>query len=115
MSERFVILHHTGVTADHFDLMLEGPDHLWTWACEANPMDLDEGEHAPAHQQLDHRKHYLHHEGLVSGGRGRVKRVAEGTYRLLGRDEGLWRVQLQITNMGHVVTLHVGQTHVKRG
>ena len=115
MSERFVILHHTGVAPPHFDLMLEGPDHLWPWACELNPMELDEGEHSSARPQLDHRKHYLHHEGPVSGGRGAVTRVAEGTYRLLGRDEGLWRVSLHASHTGHPITLHVGQTSVKRG
>jgi hypothetical protein len=40
-------------------------------------------------RQPDHRRWYLQHEGAVSGGRGKVARVDEGSVRFLGAPEEL--------------------------
>ena len=40
-------------------------------------------------RQRDHRRRYLRHEGPVSGGRGRVERVDEGSVRFIGAPDGL--------------------------
>jgi hypothetical protein len=77
---RFVVLHHTGVAEPHFDLMIEsapGAD-LMTWRCGSWPIEAE----APAKRLKDHRRAYLDYEGVVSGGRGEVQRVAEGICRV---------------------------------
>jgi hypothetical protein len=87
---RYVILHHTGVAEPHYDLMIEsrpgGPLH--TWRCPAWPI-----ERATRVERIaDHRRAYLDYEGEVGGGRGEVRRVAAGTFRLdLGAD-GHWEL-----------------------
>lgn len=89
-----VVLHHRHPAGDHYDLMIDDAgrldcelngqrdlsttDQLWTarvavhparWAA-ASPMVLTE---LPRH-----RRAYLHRQGLVSGRRGSVTRVAAG-------------------------------------
>jgi len=73
---RFVVLEHTwnGV---HWDFMLESEGVLRTWAIDA---PIVPGRDLPARSLPDHRCHYLTYEGAVSGGRGVVRRVAEGDY-----------------------------------
>jgi hypothetical protein len=73
---RFVVLHHTGVTEPHFDLMIEaaaGGD-LMTWRFGSWPIEVE----TTAKRLKDHRRAYLDYEGVVSGGRGEVKRIAAG-------------------------------------
>jgi hypothetical protein len=74
---RYVVLHHMGVEAAHFDLMVEtsAGSKLATWRLPNWPPrdgDLFVG-------LGDHRREYLEYEGEISGNRGRVKRVARGT------------------------------------
>jgi hypothetical protein len=73
---RFAILEHrwNGV---HWDLLFERGETLATWAIDA-PMSPGAGQ--PARALADHRLVYLSYEGPVSGDRGEVRRVAEGTY-----------------------------------
>lgn len=73
----FVVLHHTGVPAAHYDLLIDVGESLplltWrlpTWPPPPQPFI--------AQRQPDHRRFYLTHEGPVSGGRGEVRRVANG-------------------------------------
>ncbi|MDA7906860.1 hypothetical protein N9B43_08140 [Mariniblastus sp.] len=63
---------------DHWDLMLEVDNTLWTWHLEELPAPDKPvlGERIP-----DHRTHYLDYEGLVSNNRGTVNRVRSGQYR----------------------------------
>jgi hypothetical protein len=77
MTLRFVILHHTGISSPHYDLMIEshpgGP--LLTWQCDQNPLTV----HLTIARRIDdHRPDYLTYEGEVSRGRGTVARVASG-------------------------------------
>lgn len=92
---RFVLLlHHCPdgrPRPTHFDLMLEAEGNLQTWALAWLPQawqGLDvEAEHfadsnrVAAERLADHRLDYLTWEGPVSGDRGRVRRLDEGTYR----------------------------------
>lgn len=77
MSQRFVILIHTGHGPTHYDLMLEQADTLATWQFETNPGEVSAGG-LPCRRLPDHRKHYLDYEGAVGGDRGDVKRMLAG-------------------------------------
>jgi hypothetical protein len=82
-SLRYVVLHHTGHGAPHFDLMLElaRGAMLTTWRSPVWPL----ANQTPLTPLSDHRRDYLSYEGPVSGGRGQVKRVAEGNFELVSR------------------------------
>lgn len=77
MPPRFVILHHTGFGVEHWDLMLQRGEVLWTWQLERNPVGL-RAEPIRARRIGDHRVRYLDYEGPVSGGRGVVRRADRG-------------------------------------
>jgi hypothetical protein len=87
---RFVLLEHRweGI---HWDFMLESGDVLKTWAIDA---PLVTGADLPARALPDHRLIYLAYEGEISGGRGRVRRIAEGSYTARLWEEGHIRVRL---------------------
>jgi len=74
---RFVLLEHLwdGI---HWDFMLEDGEALRTWAIDA-PIVV--GQDLPARALPTHRRIYLEYEGAISGNRGRVRRIDEGTYR----------------------------------
>lgn len=93
---RFVILEHrwNGV---HWDLMFERGEALATWSIDA---PLSSGETRNARALPDHRLVYLDYEGPVSGDRGEVRRVAEGTY-----SERVWRPdEVSLTLSGETVS-----------
>lgn len=77
MPDRFVILHHRQEAGEHWDLMLERGEVLWTWRLARDPLD-PKNYPIPAERIGDHRKAYLTFEGAISGGRGTVRRVEEG-------------------------------------
>lgn len=76
---RFVVLEHewNGV---HWDFMLEAGTGLKTWAVDA---PIVPGVKLEARMLPDHRRSYLTFEGPISGGRGSVRRVAEGAYQTM--------------------------------
>ncbi|MBK8914260.1 MAG: hypothetical protein IPM64_06595 [Phycisphaerales bacterium] len=86
---RYVLLEHdtrSGSAADadpgvHWDLLIQRPDaeSLWTWRLDRDPRP--EGC-AQTERIADHRPLYLEYEGPISGGRGRVRRVAAGELRV---------------------------------
>jgi hypothetical protein len=91
---KFVVLYHRfspgHERTDHFDLMLEGPDSLMTWAVnviESELLDVAandewaERKSAKCVRLSNHRKFYLDYEGPVSNDRGSVKQVLSGQYR----------------------------------
>ena len=78
---RYVVLRHEGVPEPHFDLMFEtkpgGPLRTWrsaVWPLEDQTQLVELGEH---------RRAYLDYQGPISGGRGRVRRVAAGSFAWL--------------------------------
>ncbi len=84
-SFRFAVLRHTfpdvEVRSSHWDLLLEQPsgsnDRLITFEVPVPPEEWCST--TVARQLSDHRNIYLVYEGPVSGNRGAVKRVLEGS------------------------------------
>jgi hypothetical protein len=89
-SLRFVVLRHEGVGDPHFDLMLEiePGGKLATWRSPRWPIDRP----TELHELGAHRRDYLQYQGEISGGRGSVRRVAEGTYCRVENGQR-WRIQ----------------------
>lgn len=89
---RYVVLEHTGFGEAHVDLMIEpspGAHELLTWRTPVWPL-----EHQTALVSLgEHRRAYLDYEGTIAGGRGQVRRVAQGTCRTYVGSSGLRVVQ----------------------
>jgi hypothetical protein len=79
MNGRFVVLEHQwdGI---HWDFMLEAGEVLKTWSIDA---PIVSGEQLQARMLPDHRRIYLTFEGPIAGGRGEVRRVAEGNYQTI--------------------------------
>ena len=76
----------------HFDLMLETEEGLRTWAMGLLPTA---GKSCGAIELPLHRAEYLTHEGPVSGGRGTVKRVMQGTYNFASPQQVVLQMQNQ--------------------
>lgn len=92
---RFVILRHElppgRDRATHFDLMVEQGEALRTWALDEWPV---QGQGAPARSLPDHRLDYLAYEGPVSGDRGAVTRVEQGTCEVAWSSDEAWSLVL---------------------
>lgn len=102
---RFVLLKHlwNGI---HWDLMLEEGGGLQTWAIDA---PVVEGRHLPARALPIHRLIYLEYEGEITGDRGRVRRIDEGTYCVRVWSDVLVRIRLQGAQLvGDAELHHVG-------
>ena len=78
---RYAVLHHTGVDAPHYDLLVEtaAGSPLMTYRVDRWPMETGA---VLVERLADHRRIYLDYEGPISGNRGSVRRVAQGTCRL---------------------------------
>ncbi|OPX24012.1 MAG: hypothetical protein B1H04_03060 [Planctomycetales bacterium 4484_123] len=94
MERRFVIQLHTTAGGRHYDLMLQAGKALATWRLETLPAELGPGQHVEAIALPDHRLAYLDYEGPISRGRGSVRIVETGSYRLEAQEEGCWRFEL---------------------
>jgi hypothetical protein len=83
---RYVVLRHEGVEEPHYDLMFETSpgSALVTWRSPRWPIEVD----TPLVRLKEHRREYLDYEGPVSGGRGEVRRIVGGYYRIERRDAG---------------------------
>jgi hypothetical protein len=83
---RFVVLHHEGIDDPHFDLMLETApgSPLATWRSPIWPITAP----TALEQLANHRREYLEYEGEISGNRGRVSRIAAGTYKISHQPDG---------------------------
>jgi len=88
---RFVVLEHAQSAGRHWDFMLESGDTLATWSL-ATPPTMPGKQSALA--LADHRLTYLDYEGPVSGDRGNVMRWDAGSYELMEKAGGRWRVLL---------------------
>lgn len=94
-SARYVIQHHTGQGDDHYDLMLQHGDVLWTWRIER--MLEPSGGPTDAQRISDHRLAYLTFEGQVRGGLlGACRIAAAGEMRWL--DCGAERIVIELTD-----------------
>jgi hypothetical protein len=90
-----VILEHTGTASYkpgvHWDLLCEAGESLRAWGFRESPFGVLQ-QHVCA--LPDHRLAYLAYEGPISGDRGLVRRVAEGTFNLLRESPTEWFVRL---------------------
>lgn len=99
-SEPFVVLlHHPGKSSRHdqvhLDWMFRQDNVLRTFATEVFDFDsLTETIEREATSLPDHRIAYLEYEGLVSGDRGEVQRVASGSFLAQNRSDDRFAVHL---------------------
>lgn len=82
-----VILHHVTPQGSHYDWLMTYPysfpqsaPGLWTARIDHPPTHWRIGQRLTLTPLPDHRPHYLHYQGPISGGRGHVRRVAQGEY-----------------------------------
>lgn len=92
MPLRYAVLHHTGVPAPHFDLLVETypGSNLTTWRASHWPITGP----TPLTRLKDHRRIYLEFEGDLTQRRGRVDRVAGGMCEVEVAEGGRWTVRL---------------------
>jgi hypothetical protein len=76
-----LLKHELPDGSSHFDWLLERAGHpdlgLVTFRVQVRP-DENTASHFEAVRLADHRREYLTYEGPISGGRGRVIRLASG-------------------------------------
>ncbi len=88
---RFVVLLHRQREGSHFDLMIENGPTLAAWKMDTAPEHAS-AEGIPCTRIAEHRRRYLSYEGPISGDRGHVSRLDEGTCRVQQRSDAAWRV-----------------------
>lgn len=95
----------------HWDLMVENGDSLLTWELETLPEAVTGGQPLPwlARRLPDHRYVYLDYEGMLSGGRGQVARVAGGMADVLSDRHGGWRCRLRSATLVADIALEVSE------
>ncbi|MCC6970665.1 MAG: hypothetical protein IT434_10635 [Phycisphaerales bacterium] len=77
-----ILRHDTPDGGSHFDWMIRlESGRLMTFRVDTRPDEAT--DRFEATRLVDHRAAYLDYEGEISGGRGRVTRVARGEVRLL--------------------------------
>lgn len=94
MWRAFIIHAHSGQAVLHYDLMLLQGNVLTTWRLQQSPVEMIIGQSIPARKLPDHRKAYLTYQGPVSGNRGEVAMVEEGSYELLTKSPRRWELRL---------------------
>lgn len=99
---RAVALHHDLPDgSSHIDILLardgddagRGAGPVVTFQTPDRPSFIP-GDAFDARRLDDHRPHYLEHEGEVPGGRGSVRRIAEGTVAIERDDTRIFRAVL---------------------
>jgi len=100
---RYVILRHEHVSDAHYDLMFETlpGSMLATWRSVAWPIESP----TPLLRLRDHRRLYLNYEGDLTGGRGSVQRIAEGTCHVEVGEQSVWTIRLLAGAMAHTLRL----------
>lgn len=87
MSRAVLLEHRTLDGSSHYDWLLERPSGGFAETADARDLiafrvavriDKPEIRHFVAERIGDHRRRYLDYEGEISGGRGRVRRLASG-------------------------------------
>jgi hypothetical protein len=100
---RYVVLHHTGVVPEHFDLMFLLPEGKALVTLQVlEPPELWKHTPPKAERLPDHRLAYLTYEGPISGGRGQVRRVLEGEGVYYADARHQWRISLSGNASGEI-------------
>lgn len=79
---RYVVLHHQGVDAPHFDLMFETSPGSALRTYRLPQWPVQEGDVATPLKE--HRREYLDYQGPVSNNRGFVTRITQGVIAIHG-------------------------------
>lgn len=105
--ERTVLLHHQLDNGDeHYDWLLERPSGRGLMSFRVD-VRFDDGLGSWVAERIgDHRDEYLAYEGVISGGRGRVRRVASGGCQVVEDTESRVVVEL---DLGEITGLVIGQ------
>lgn len=93
MKARFVIHIHRDYGPLHYDFMIAAGTPMPTWQFLESPLVAMTGRQLDARRIQDHRTHYLDYEGPVSKGRGSVRKLEEGTCRVLEWTENALRIR----------------------
>lgn len=91
MALAVLLLHELPDGSNHFDWLIQrtgGVDAPLISFRVGERIDGDGACAFAAARLTDHRPAYLTYQGKVSGGRGRVKRVAEGELKVIKDNEG---------------------------
>jgi hypothetical protein len=80
--KKFVIQQHSTALGVHWDFMLELADILQTYRLDKAPQQLIQNP-ANAVKIFDHPLKFLTYEGPVNKGRGSVRIVETGTYKMV--------------------------------
>lgn len=101
---RYVIFRHESIEQPHYDLMFETApgSALATWRSPVWPL----AGSIVVQRLPDHRAAYLEYEGEISGGRGRVRRVEQGTCQFNRTDEEL-TIRLTPAPAGQALVLRI--------
>jgi hypothetical protein len=106
---RFTVLQHfvppNSQREDHFDLLLEDSETLITWEFP----DWPPIHSLPVCRLPDHRKEYLDFEGELSGNRGHVTRVDQGSIVLCTHSDERWKIELQGQQFTGMIQICLGQ------
>lgn len=87
-----LLLHELSDGASHYDWLVapdDDPEGLLIAFRVQERIDLSVVARFEAERMADHRRRYLTWEGELSGGRGRVTRLASGNLRVVATPEGL--------------------------
>lgn len=96
MNRWVLLLHELPDRSWHYDWMMQSPPAHVSGLITFRVFDRPDEEHVDrllAERLPDHREVYLEYEGVVSGGRGTVRRVAGGLCRVV-RDDDVFVVEL---------------------
>ena len=88
MGRAVLLRHELPDGSAHFDWMIQRAGGLVTFRVSER-IDLGLGGFR-AERLPDHREAYLEYEGPVSGGRGTVRRIADGSLEIIAERENLF-------------------------
>lgn len=83
MPEMVLLRHDTPDGGWHYDWLIDPGEGapLVSFRLGGRLDEAGDGASLVAERMADHRRVYLTHEGEISGGRGRVRRIARGEWR----------------------------------
>lgn len=104
-----VLLRHDRQRDTHYDWLLADPRHpggpLWTWRCAWPSWRWRDMASWPLTVLPPHRQRYLRYQGPLSGHRGSVTRVDQGSFIPLAWNEHHRLIDLRLGHCACQVTL----------
>jgi hypothetical protein len=103
--KRFVIQEHTRGSEIHWDFMLEQDNVLQTYRLNKAPQQVLQSP-ADAVKIFDHPLKFLTYQGPVNKGRGSVRIIEAGTYRIVNNEQDRFELDLTGRILKGTFTLH---------